>query len=639
MGAVIGVRGVVACQPGSDATPMHVAAGDASNPPTLSAPTTTAEASKTIADVPQAAQACISSVPVTSMPVASPPVDSVPPSRLQGGWGADAEDTDGSQPPMQRRYAEDRIELQMALDASASEHYGAHYGAAKTGGIAASPLVCTVVSSDSAHAVPIEDAPVEQHICIAFLSGEELRMPVPPLGHSNFRCLQRFVAEQRGVREQQVRLLQEGQDLVETDDIAPGSLIQCLFRPIIPRAPHHWYTPGRYTLGRQIGSGAYASVWEAEDTDNNQPVAIKRCKNIFDDLVDCKRVLRELAILQALNHDCIVQIHDAYRPPINDDLYEACVEMNEFYMVLELCDSDMKKLLRLDVRLGKEHIRLLMYNLLRGLKYLHSAGVYHRDIKPGNILVNQDCSVKIADFNLACVVGEPTDGIATRDLATLRPGSSGARRQMTRHVVTRWYRAPEVILEQNPYSEKIDLWSTGCIYAELLQMLHEGPDLADRGPLFPGRCCSPLSPHRRGGRPSCLAFKEQLEVIVELLGTPDEEFIAGMHNEQTRNFLRSHTPCEGDGLEGKFAFADLEDLDLVKAMIRFKSSERISAEAALEHVALAEFRSPALESVAPSRISLSFENERAVQHVEGLAKHLSERTWCPGAQVVASAGA
>merc|ERR1719389_1154687 len=75
------------------------------------------------------------------------------------------------------------------------------------------------------------------------------------------------------------------------------------------------------------------------------------------------------------------------------------------YMIMEICDSDMKKLCRTNVTLSELHVNTLLYNLLVGLKYLHSAGIYHRDLKPANCLVNQDCGLKIADFNLSVAVG------------------------------------------------------------------------------------------------------------------------------------------------------------------------------------------------------------------------------------------
>merc|ERR1712032_425670 len=379
--------------------------------------------------------------------------------------------------------------------------------------------------------------------------------------------------------------------------------------------------PARYTLGTAIGCGAYASVCEAYDTDRHEPVAIKRCSNIFDDLVDGKRVLRELAILQALDHDCVVRLHDAFRPPQSETLYEACVEMNEMYMVMELCDSDLKKLIRHDVRLGRDHVSLLLYNLLRGLKYLHSAGVYHRDLKPANCLVNQDCSLKLADFNLSCVVGERNPEEEQVEVGHARPGSTVARRQMTQHVITRWYRAPEVILLNTHYTEAIDVWSAGCILAELLQMLPEGPEVRDRGPLFPGRACYPLSPRQRQ-TPS--RQQDQLDLIFELLGTPSEVAVARLVREDARRYLRSFSSRQGAGFSGRFPYVEAGALDILERMLRFDPLERIKVHESLGHALLEHCRDQTRETSAADRVSLDFEQEGCIDE-ECLVRNFCKR--------------
>merc|ERR1719440_1124223 len=157
--------------------------------------------------------------------------------------------------------------------------------------------------------------------------------------------------------------------------------------------------PDNYEISQLIGSGAYGQVIEAFDHAKGELVAVKRMGHLFKDLVDCKRILREVAILARLNHECIVQIYDM--PPPSDP-----TKFQELYMVMEICDSDMKKLIKANVTLSALHINTLLYNLLVGLKYLHSAGIYHRDLKPANCLVNQDCSVKICDFGLSRAIGD-----------------------------------------------------------------------------------------------------------------------------------------------------------------------------------------------------------------------------------------
>ena len=105
----------------------------------------------------------------------------------------------------------------------------------------------------------------------------------------------------------------------------------------------------------------------------------------------------------------------------------------------------------------KLYLQYFLYQLLRGLKYIHSANVLHRDLKPNNLLVSEDCDLKIADFGLARTFSES-------DL-------------MTEYVVTRWYRSPELLLNTSGYTAAVDMWSVGCILMELY----------NKEPLFPGR--------------------------------------------------------------------------------------------------------------------------------------------------------
>lgn len=115
---------------------------------------------------------------------------------------------------------------------------------------------------------------------------------------------------------------------------------------------------------------------------------------VFDDEIDCKRILREVTLLRRLKHPYVVELFDIIEPK-NIQSFET------LYVVLELAESDLKKVIKSAIHLQLKHIQLVVYNLLCAVKYLHSANVLHRDLKPANILVNEDCSVKICDFGLA----------------------------------------------------------------------------------------------------------------------------------------------------------------------------------------------------------------------------------------------
>jgi mitogen-activated protein kinase 1/3 len=383
---------------------------------------------------------------------------------------------------------------------------------------------------------------------------------------------------------------------------------------------------------------------------------------MFGDLIDCKRILREIAILNRLRHPNIVRVHNIVEPL---DM----ATFQELYIVMEICDSDLKKLLKADVTLTPLHIDTLLYNLLVGLQYLHSAGIYHRDLKPANVLVNQDCTAKICDFGLsrATTSSQPEHEEADEEAAEVGGGHHGpstARRAMTAHVATRWYRAPELILLQDDYNGAIDVWSVGCIYAELCQML--GTDMQNRGPIFPGGGCFPLSPqknspvqrairnyakfHNRSSdqvtreevRSSsagidgwAAAFEtdrldpvyptrgcqaDQLELILDLLGTPSEAEIEKLHRSDAKQYLRSLPQREAKGIRERLPGTPAESLNLLEQMLRFDPGLRITVRSALEHPLFVNIRTPDAETLAPGPVLLEFEEHPVLN--EAMLRHL-----------------
>lgn len=351
-------------------------------------------------------------------------------------------------------------------------------------------------------------------------------------------------------------------------------------------------------------------------------VAIKRCKHLFQDLIDCKRILREIAILSELHHPNVVRIMDIVKPD-NIDTFD------ELYMVMEICDSDLKKLCKQDVTLTPLHINMLLYNLLVGLKYVHSAGIYHRDLKPANCFVNQDCTVKIGDFGLSRAIGgeqlhldhhchtprldddlEGTVGGAVGGIPQV-PHTKRLQKHLTGHVVTRWYRAPELILLQEDYTEQIDTWSVGCIYAELLGML-EGTHLLDRGPLFPGSSCFPLSPdhkHKSDYRYHTQGKQDMLNKIFSIIGTPPEHHVEALGREDAKRYIKCFAAREGSGLRVKFPLVEEDSVDILKKMLLFLPGDRITVGQALEHKLFSEIRDPSRETTKGGLVILQFEKE------------------------------
>jgi tRNA A-37 threonylcarbamoyl transferase component Bud32 len=151
----------------------------------------------------------------------------------------------------------------------------------------------------------------------------------------------------------------------------------------------------RYSLIRPIGKGAYGTVCSADDLITNERVAIKKIGNVFDSPLDARRTLREIRLLCRLQHENIVGLRDVFPPPA-----ASAGNFQDIYMVYDLLDTDLHQIIRSPQLLSPDHVKFMAYQLIRGLAFLHSAGVMHRDLKPSNVLLNANCDLKICDFGL-----------------------------------------------------------------------------------------------------------------------------------------------------------------------------------------------------------------------------------------------
>jgi len=395
---------------------------------------------------------------------------------------------------------------------------------------------------------------------------------------------------------------------------------------------------GKYEFVRYLGHGSYGHVCEARSLlpeSKYEKVAIKKVPHVFRNLTDAKRLLRELVILRTVKtHEAIITLIDILPP---DDIENFDV----LYLVFEFVDTDLSKLINSPQNFQKLHAQYIIYQILLGLQYLHSANIVHRDLKPANILVNENVSTKICDFGLARGITENIEAsnpaskshskiqikrVFDNDLASKTSKSKsnglpatktqqGMHRQLTKHVVTRWYRAPEVILfsQRRDYLNAIDMWSVGCILSELLTMVGDNGDFRRRSPLFPGRSCFPLSARDPE------AYKDewdQLNCIFSVIGTPTREEIAKVRDHEARAYLeklsRSSFQKPMD-LTAKFPKASKQELDLLRRLLQFDVEKRITVAQALSHPYLEDVRDHKAE-VRHKKVLFSFEDVSLDMH-------------------------
>jgi len=413
----------------------------------------------------------------------------------------------------------------------------------------------------------------------------------------------------------------------------------------------------RYSIKSIVGKGAYGLVCAAEDLrpslqlqeaaagslGNSSPhesgapppppphaalalVAVKKVIDPFRDHTDCKRLLREIRLLRCLYHPNVLHLTDIMPPPGKSPSPES---WKDVYLVTRLFDTNLHRVIYSGHALTDAHIQYILWQVFRALRYLHRAGVVHRDMKPTNLLLNRDCELALADFGLARymgpalaagadtseVPGEPSlsprrspptvGGMASLDggaaAATAdgtQAGQAGGRKkkgQLTKYVVTRWYRAPELLVQNRKYDAKVDLWSTGCMIAELLGCKA----------LFPGK-----------------DSLHQLRVIVELLGVPSEEELSFIHNPQAVTYIRNLRPKEESpgGAAGTRAspserFARMYPaanpllLDLMAQLLHFDPRLRPSAAEALAHPYLAAYADAPEENLPMPEFEMRFEGE------------------------------
>ncbi|GAM22121.1 hypothetical protein SAMD00019534_052960 [Acytostelium subglobosum LB1] len=280
----------------------------------------------------------------------------------------------------------------------------------------------------------------------------------------------------------------------------------------------------KYAKIEKLGEGTYGIVYKAKNRDTGDIVALKRIRlDSEDEGVPCTAI-REISLLKELKHPNIVRLYDVIHTE------------RKLTLVFEYLDQDLKKYMdECGGEIAKPTIKSFLYQLLRGVAFCHEHRVLHRDLKPQNLLINRKGELKLADFGLARAFGIPV-------------------RTYSHEVVTLWYRAPDVLMGSRKYSTPIDIWSAGCIFAEMVT----------GRPLFPGSGTS-----------------DQLFRIFKIMGTPNEAIWPTIKElPEYKPDFPVHPPHP---LSSIVHGLDANGLDLLQRMLQYDPSQRITAQAALNH--------------------------------------------------------
>ncbi|CAD8054978.1 unnamed protein product [Paramecium primaurelia] len=320
----------------------------------------------------------------------------------------------------------------------------------------------------------------------------------------------------------------------------------------------------RYRLIKLVGTGAYGSVVLGFDQQNqNMKVAIKKLNQI-EDVIDAKRILREIKIQRSMNHQNILKIYDI--------IYDKKIDQfGDIYIVSPYFPVDLDKIIKSSQELTVTQVQFIMYQLCKGLYYLHSSGSIHRDIKPGNILANEKCEVCYCDFGFARKYDELHDQF---------------EENMTEYVVTRYYRAPEIMLSSQQYSKPVDIWSLGCTFAELMS----------RKTLF-----------------NAPNYIQMIKMFFNILGKPsDEELNQFVTNENAHSFLQTLPPKPKQPASNSVPYPDHKARDLLDQMLEINPKNRITAQKCLEHPFFESIRKQAEEITFAGNLECDFENDDSI---------------------------
>ena len=355
------------------------------------------------------------------------------------------------------------------------------------------------------------------------------------------------------------------------------------------------YVLKKYDILNRIGRGAYGIVWKSVQKNSKKVVALKKIFDAFHNATDAQRTFREIMFLQELNHDNIIKLLDVHRAENDRDIY----------LVFEHMETDLHSVIRANI-LQNIHKKYIVYQTLKCIKYMHSGGLIHRDLKPSNLLLNSECLVKVCDFGLARSIIMNKKQMK-KDLNKLNNINNGKHVNihrknvpnepiLTDYIATRWYRAPEILLGSKGYTYSIDMWSIGCILAELL----------GNKPLFPGK-----------------STMNQLDKIIDIIGYPNKNDIKSINSPfadtmlqniiQTNKINNNNNNNNSKQSKHKKLFelypnAQPDSLNLLYKLLQFNPKKRINSYDSLNHPYLSEFHNTEDEPELSNPIKISIDD-------------------------------
>lgn len=308
----------------------------------------------------------------------------------------------------------------------------------------------------------------------------------------------------------------------------------------------------------------------------------------FDDLDDAKRILREIKLLcHFQGHSNVLSIKDVFTYPNGND-------WNDVYICTAFFQSDLGRILENPNQpLTKDHVRWFAYQLFCALKFLHSAGVLHRDLKPQNILIKTDCQLAVADFGLSRFVNVNVDApsVSSSSLLSTETTAAASNLELTRYVVTRWYRSPELLVNNSQYDGAVDVWSVGVIIAEMMAKV--------KGSVLPSMRGDKII------RGSFVLLKgtdysQQLRLTMRTLGSPaDDSDLAFIESKNAVEYIKAFEKKEMRYPRIKwsdmFPTLPIEALDLLDKSLHFNPKKRLTVSEALSHPWLSDYHNAAEE--------------------------------------------